>query len=109
MKHNSIICRYELIPALISCLGKLQHKYRVVSKQVVRLKKIEQVSEVNEVCLDERSHEDLKELVTSSESSNFFDSLLKDSFPSIFWQQQVEAANARNMCGTHWCLYLRHR
>ena len=64
----------------------------MVLKQVVRLKKkIEEVLDVNGVHVDDEAHEDVKQLVTSSESSNFFDSLPKDSFPFIFWQQQVEA------------------
>lgn len=88
-----------------------------MTKQLDRLKKkIEEVTETNGVSLDEQSHEDFKRLVTSSESSQFFDSLPKDSFQSIFWQQQVEAAskkNARSMrwhpLMIRWCLYLRHR
>ena len=109
--------RYQPLPTLINRLGQLQHQYRVISKQLDRLKKkIEEVTEVSGVVLDEQSHQDFKQLVTSSESSQFFDSLPKDSFQSIFWQQQVEAAskkNARNMrwhpLMIRWCLYLRHR
>lgn len=108
--------RYQPLPTLTSRLSQLQHQYRVMTKQLDRLKKIEEVTETNGVSLDEQSHEDFKQLVTSSESSQFFDSLPKDSFQSIFWQQQVEAAskkNARSMrwhpLMIRWCLYLRHR
>jgi hypothetical protein len=116
-KLFTCVARYQPLPTLISRLGQLQHQYRAVSKQLDRLKKkIADASEVSGVSLDEQSHEDLKELASSSESSAFFDKLPKDSFQSIFWQQQVEAAskkNARNMrwhpLMIRWCLYLRHR
>lgn len=109
--------RYQPIPSLISRLSQLHQQYRSVSKQLDRLKKkIAEASEVSGVTLDEQTHEDFKKMMTSSESSVVFDSLPKDSFQHLFWQQQVEAASkkkAQNMrwhpLMIRWCIYLRHR
>ena len=76
----------------------------MVSKKLVRLKKIEEVSEVNGVYLDDEAHDDVKQLVTSSESSNFLTISQKDSFPSLFWQQQVEAASKKSARNMRWHL-----
>ena len=117
LKSICYVIRYQPLLTLISRIGQLQHQHCNLSKQLDRLKKkIAEASKVGGVSLDEQSHNDLKELANSSESSAFFDSLPKDSFQSIFWQQQVEAANkkdARSMrwhpLMIRWCLYLRHR
>lgn len=93
----------------------MHHQYRVVSKQLDRLKrKIAAEAEVVGITLDAEAHDDLK--VTAMECSKFLDGLAENSFQRIFWQQQLEAAsqsNARNMrwhpLMIRWCLYLRHR
>ena len=98
-------------------MSQMHHQYRLVSKQLDRLKKkIAEASELSGVALDEQSHDDFKNIMTSSTGSAFFESLLKDSFQYIFWQQQLEAASkkkAQNMrwhpLMIRWCLYLRHR
>ena len=90
------VYRYQPIPALISRINKLHHEYILVSKQLDRLKrKIAEASESTGVTLDEKTHDDFKNMITSSDSSAFFENLPKDSFPYIFWQQQVEAAKKK--------------
>ena len=117
MTLYQLLCRYQPIPTLISRITQLHHQYRLVSKQLERLKKkIAEVSESSGITLDEQTHDDFKKMMTSSDGSAFFESLPKDSFQYIFWQQQVEAASkkkAQNMrwhpLMIRWCLYLRHR
>ena len=72
----------QLIPTLISCMSQ----YRLVSEQLDRLKnKIVEASELSGVALDEQTHDDFKNIMTSSTGSAFFESLPKDSFQYIFW------------------------
>ena len=98
-------------------MSQVHRQYRLVSKQLDRLKKkIAEASESSGVELDEHTHDDFKNMITSSNGSAFFESLPKDSFQYVFWQQQLEAASkkkAQNMrwhpLMIRWCLYLRHR
>ena len=109
------ICRYQSLPDIVSWLNEMHHEYRVVSKQLDRLKrKIAAVSEVVGITPDAEVHDDLK--VTLLENTQFIDGQPSNSFQRIFWQQQVEAASQNN-AGTmrwhllmiRWCLYRRHR
>ena len=109
-----IVYRYQPILSLISRLSQLHQQYRLVSKQLDRLKKkIAEASEVSGVTLDEQTHEDLRRWWHHQRVRWFL-----TAFPNqhLFWQQQVEAASkkkAQNMrwhpLMIRWCIYLRHR
>ena len=72
----------------------MHHQYRIVSKQLDRLKKkIAAISEVHGVTLDDEAH-DIK--VIASIRSHFIDDLRTDSFRHIFWEQQLEAASLKD-------------
>lgn len=78
--------------------------------------KIRDASEVAGISVDEDMHKDLIDITKSSVVSTFIDGLPEDSFRSLFWKQQLEAAskaNARSMrwhpLMIRWCLDLRRR
>ena len=67
-------------------MSQLHRQYSLVSKQLDRLKKkIAEASESSGVELDEQTHDDFKNMITSSNGSAFFESLPKDSFQYVFW------------------------
>lgn len=109
--------RYQPLPDLISRLKQLHHQHRIISKRLERMKsKIEAASEVNGILVDEQTHNDFVDLTKTSEVSTIVDGLPEDSFRSLFWKQQCEAAskkNYRNMrwhpLMIRWCLDLRRR
>ena len=64
------LCRYQPIPTLISRITQLHHQYRLVSKQLERLKKIVEVSESSGITLDEQTHDEFK-MMTSADGCFF--------------------------------------
>ena len=79
-------------------------------------KKIAENTEVAGVSLDDETHQDMIQMMKSSELSSFYENLPQDSFRQLFWDQQLKAAsqkNARSMkwhpLMIRWCLSLRHR
>jgi hypothetical protein len=78
--------------------------------------KIEAASEVVGMAVDEDMHNDLTEISKSSEVVDFVNGLPEDSFRSLFWKQQLEAASKKNHRSMRWhplmirwCLDLRRR
>lgn len=101
---------------LVSHLRLLRSQYNTLQKQLKRIKaKMAESTQACGIVLDERSQEDMSEIISSPGCKTVFENLPKDSFQSIFWQQQMEAlAKNPKVMRWHpiiirWCLYLRHR
>ncbi len=126
MSYISIVCvtvyltwycnRFQPVSTLVPRFCGLRHRYNTLRKQLQRIK--EKITESTEACgiiLDEESHKDLTEMISSDDCKTVFDNLSKDSFQGIFWKQQIEVLtkNPKSMrwhpLMIRWCLYLRHR
>eukprot|EP00731_Ephydatia_muelleri_P009106 Em0004g1444a len=105
----------------MSCLAtrliQLRKQLKRQSAHLQRLKiKISQQCETLSVAVDDSLHSDLRATSALPDCTDIMQQYPKDSFPRIFWQQQMEAAsrkNARTMrwhpLMIRWCLSLRHR
>eukprot|EP00731_Ephydatia_muelleri_P009301 Em0004g1639a len=117
-KHMSHInYRYQPVSCLATRLIQLRKQLKRQSAHLQRLKiKISQQCETLGVAVDDSLHSDLRATSALPDCTDIMQQYPKDSFPRIFWQQQMEAAsrkNARTMrwhpLMIHWCLSLRHR
>lgn len=94
---------------------ELQHTKKCLQLKISALKEKMAKSVENEgIILDEGISSDFKKIM-NDEDKQVTESLLPDSFKSIFWQQQKEALRRKsNGQRWHpliirWCLYLRHQ
>ena len=72
-------------------LNNLQQRVRKASRTIKRLKKKSaKVTAKQGVCLDDETNSDLKTIVTENHES-IMNQYPKDTFLSLFWQQQHEA------------------
>ena len=87
---------------LVLRLRELRQQYETLRKQVRRIEaKIAESTETCGIVLDEEAHKDLTTIISSPDCKTMFDNLPKDSFQSIFWQQQMEAL-CKNPKGMRW-------
>ena len=102
---------------VVERLKHLRKEYRKTSFTCRRLKeKIKPSCDMHGMSVGEELHNDLKAITEIPESTKLIQDLPKDSFLSIFWQQQFESASVRtsNNMRWHplmirWCLSLRHK
>ena len=108
--------RYLSTSELVERLQLQHHLYRNTEKQLARIKsKIAEDTERRGVTLDEQAHKGLHEIM-SSENDRILQAYPPDSFPRLFWAQQLQAASLKDPKGMRWhpllikwCIYLRHR
>jgi len=85
-------------------------------KQINRLKeKLETSAEKEGIVLNERDHEEMKEIL-NSENCSIIKKHPPNSFTRLFWEQQFKACNCKDSRQMRWhptmikwCLYLRHK
>ena len=102
---------------LVERLKHLRKEYRKTSFTIRRLKeKIQQSCDMQGTTVGEELHKDLKAITEMPETTKIIQDLPKDSFLSIFWQQQLESSAvkmSKNMrwhpLMIRWCLSLRHK
>ena len=97
----------------IKLLSQLHRKVRISNKRKCLQEKLEAATRIHGVELDEELHRDMQDIMRSHAHS--VSQLKADSFPKIFWQQQMKAASLKDQRGMRWhplmikwCLYLRH-
>lgn len=96
-------------------MKNLSKLVRVKDKQVVDLKKkLDTIVEANTIRVDDAMHHDLLRIMNSNNVHMSDD--CNESFSSIFWKQQLKAAQLRSSkqmrwhpAMIRWCLYLQHR
>ena len=96
-------------------LSRLHKEMRKVSLQVAQLKeKLSSAATQHGITLSDELHNDVKKMAAAS-SKQIYSIHSEDSFPRLFWDQQVKASqysNAKSMkwhpLFIKWCLYLRH-
>ena len=104
------------MPTLVERFHQLKQQHTTLQKQLQRLKtKIAESIQSSRIVVSEETSEDLSQMMSSPECSNFIEQLPEASFQRIFWQQQMEALN-KNPKSMRWhplmirlCLYLRHQ
>lgn len=92
-------------------------EYTKTSFTIHRLKeKIQQSCDMQGMTVGEELHKDLKAITEMPETTKIIQDHPKDSFLSIFWQQQLESSavkTSKNMrwhpLMIHWCLSLQHK
>ena len=108
--------RYLTQTELIERMQQQHRLFRLTSRQLARLKcKVEEDCEQRGVTLDEEAHEDLCAIL-KGQNEKVMQSLSPDTFPHLFWKQQLQAASRKDSRGMRWhpliikwCLYLRHQ
>lgn len=111
----SIRVNYKFLstPEKIARLRDFQREKCALKRKISRLQ-VRIASVVNNigVVLDEQTSSDLHQIMLEEQST--IDKLPEDSFQSVYWKQQKEAAEKhKNSMRWHplmirWCLYLRH-
>ena len=108
--------RYLSAPDLRSRLTLLHKEYCKTTLQLERLRKKVAIycEEDNGMEVDAETHDDLKSIVVNN-SATVVGFYPPDSLERIFWEQQEQAASAKNARAMRWhplmirwCLYLRH-
>ena len=107
--------RYLSSPVKNERLRHLHQLSRASGRQLKRLQeKLEAATETHGLDVDEGLRNSLKEIMMAN-SGRVGSELTPGSFPTIFWQQQQEAALKKDLRGMRWhplmvkwCLYLRH-
>eukprot|EP00731_Ephydatia_muelleri_P003718 Em0001g3718a len=85
--------RYQPVSTLVERLKQLRKEYRKTSFTIRRLKeKIRQSCDMQGTTVGEELHKDLKAITEMPETTKIIQDLPKDSFLSIFWQQQLESS-----------------
>lgn len=85
--------RYLTQTELIECMQQQHHLFWLTSRQLARLKrKVEEDCEQRGVTLDEEAHEDLCATL-KGQNEKVMQSLSPDTFPHLFWKQQLQAAS----------------
>ena len=96
-------------------LSRLHKEKRKVSLQLAQLKeKLSSAFTQDGITLSDGLHNDVKAMA-AAETTQIYSKYSEDSFPRLFWDQQVKASqysNAKSMkwhpLFIKWCLYLRH-
>lgn len=112
-----MLTQHLTVSTVVKHLVHLRREYRKTSLAYCRLKdKIVQSCDDNGIRVNEGLHNDLKAITEMSESTKLAQGLPKDSFLSIFWQQQSKAASltkSNNMkwhpLMIRWCLSLQQK
>ena len=106
--------RYLTSPVKNERLSLLHRQVRISDRRLQWLRdKLEAATRVQGVQVDEELHHEMQDIMKSN--ANSISHLQPGSFPSIFWQQQLQAASQKDHRGMRWhplmikwCLYLRH-
>ena len=106
--------RYLTTPQRQKKMKTLQYRAYSAEREVVRLKeRINRSTDSKGIVVDDSLNDDLSKIMEESNSS-INEHFPEGSFRRLFWEQQLQAARARNMkqmrwhpCMIQWCLNLK--